>query len=148
MRVTFVVKGNVYFGDDITLVNPVKDGMAFIAIEDPLEADSGNVYLGDPTWGTLEEIDAYIYAENDFYDNNLDADGSKKIEIKGNMTAGNHVLIDRDYVHPDGSVDHSKLEVEWDPRVANGKLKLPGLPKMGPGWGGTVVEYVREVGNP
>ena len=45
-----------------------------------------------------------MYAENNFYDNNLDASGSAQVTVHGNMTAGNQVLINRDY-----GTQHSKL---------------------------------------
>ena len=58
-------------------------------------ADSGNVYFGDPTFGTLREMHAFMYAENDFYDTNLSSSSSSIVELVGNMTAGNQVKINR-----------------------------------------------------
>ena len=49
--------------------------------------------------------------------------------IHGNMTAGNQVAIERDYVRNDGTVEHSRLEVNFDDRVSTGSLALPGLPE-------------------
>ncbi len=144
-RVTFVVKGNIYFCDDLVLVNNQKDGVAFIAMKDPKEQDSGNVYLGDPRFGTLSEMHAFLYAENDFYDHNLSASGSSQVEIYGNMTAGNHVSIERDYVTTSGSIVHSKLSVFFDERLSSGELELPGLPRTGGSLGGLEVVCWREV---
>ena len=127
-RVTFVVKGNIYFSDDIYMEDSAKDGVAFIAIADEAVEDSGNIYMGDPRFGTINHMEAYLYAENDFYDNNLDATGSSVVTLVGNMTAGNHVAIDRDYVQSNGDVAHSKLTVEFDPRLSNGDVELPGIP--------------------
>jgi hypothetical protein len=124
--VTFVVKGNVYISDNIYYQDATKDGIAFIAMKDADEADSGNIYFGDPTFGTLEHMEAFMYAENDFYDNNLDALGSKQVEVFGNMTAGNQVLINRDFAG-----QHTRLEVEFDDRIMTGALELPGLPGFG-----------------
>ncbi len=123
VQVTFVVKGNVYFSDNLFYQDSDTDAVAFIAIEDPSEADSGNIYLGDPAFGTLRNMDAYLYAENNFYDNNLDALGSKKVTVNGTMSAGNQVLIDRDYL-----LHHSKLTVHFDERLWSGSVALPGLP--------------------
>ncbi len=146
-KVTFVVKGNVYFSDDVYIVDPAKDGVAFIAIKDDLEPDSGNIYLGDPRYGTLDKMEAFLYAENDFIDNNLSADGSQEVELIGNMTAGNHVAINRDFVDPDdGSVTHSKLTVTFDDRLSTGALSLPGLPDPGKGIEGFHVVLWRELG--
>jgi hypothetical protein len=128
VKLTFVVKGNVYFSDDVMLMNSEKDGVAFIAIEDKAEPDSGNIYFGDPVFGTLNHMAAFMYAENDFIDNNLDAKGSAVVHLSGNMTAGNRVDIQRDFVQADGSIVHSKLDVAFDDRISTGALVLPGLP--------------------
>lgn len=145
-RVTFVVKGNIYFSDDVLLGDPDHDGLAFIAIEDDQEPDSGNIYLGDPRYGTIERMYAFLYAQNNFYDNNLDAAGSKIVELFGNMTAGNHVSIQRDYTKADGTVEHSKLTVDFDDRISTGALELPGLPRSGDsGLGSVELVLWREV---
>jgi hypothetical protein len=123
LRVTFIVRGNIYFGDNLFYKNKNKDGIAFVAIKDENEPDSGNIYFGDPAFGTLREMNAFMFAENNFYDTNLDASGSSQVLVHGNMTAGNQVAIDRDY---DGA--HSKLTVELDDRIMSGRLALPGLP--------------------
>ncbi len=143
IRVTFVVKGNIYFSDNIIYEDPADDGVAFIAMKDANETDSGNIYFGDPVFGTLEQMDAYMYAENNFYDNNLDAAGSKTVAVNGNMTAGNQVLINRDY-HD----QHSKLTVNFDDRISTGAITLPGLPGSELNPGGYGVASWREVPHP
>lgn len=127
-KVTFVVKGNIYFSDNVLYKDPAKDGIAFIAMKDAKQKDSGNIYFGDPTFGTLEQMDAFMYAENNFYDNNLSASGSATVTVNGNMTAGNQVLIDRDY-----HGQHSKLTVNFDDRISTGAITLPGLPGVNAG---------------
>ena len=143
-RVTFVVKGNVYFCDDLVLVNDQKDGLAFIAMEDEKVEDSGNIYFGDPRFGTLSEMHAWLYAENDFYDHNLSADGSTSVDIYGNMTAGNHVSIERDYATKKGGTVHSKLAVHFDDRISTGEIEMPGLPANGLASGSVQVVLWRE----
>lgn len=143
VQVTFVVKGNIYVSDNLYLKDKHKDGVAFIAMKDPAVTDSGNVYFGDPTFGTLEHMESYFYAENNFYDNNLDESGSAKVDLLGNMTAGNQVLINRDW----GS-QHSRLRVTFDDRVAAGALDLPGLPKSSGETATPSIRIWREVGVP
>jgi hypothetical protein len=138
LQVTFVVKGNIYISDNLFYSNKSKDGVAFVAMKDPSVADSGNIYFGDPKFGTLERMYAYLYAENNFHDVNLSATGSAKVELFGNMTAGNQVKIRRDYTTTvDGlpSVQHSRLIVDFDERIANGELVMPGLPRTPAGSG-------------
>lgn len=122
-QITFIVKGNITFSDSFRMQNPSLDGVGFVAVVDPNVSDSGNIYLGDPSGGTLKELQAYLYAENDFLDVNLDADGSKSVRVLGAMTAGNQVAIERTY-GSDGE-KHSKLTVDWDERLKTGALSLP-----------------------
>ena len=124
VRVTLVVKGNIYISDNIFYQDTDRDGLALIAIKDTAQTDSGNIYFGDPQFGTLEEMDAFMYAENNFLDNNLSASGSARVTVKGNMTAGNQVKINRDF-----GAQHSKLTVMFDDRLSAGDMSLPGLPQ-------------------
>jgi hypothetical protein len=124
VQVTFVAKGNIYFSDNIYYQDNQNDGIAFIAMKDTAVKDSGNIYFGDPVFGTLEVMHAFMYAENNFYDKNLSATGSAQVSVYGNMTAGNQVNINRDY-----GKQHSKLTVNYDNRISVGDLDMPGLPR-------------------
>jgi hypothetical protein len=88
-------------------------------------------------------MNAYMFAENNFYDYNLDAAGSAQVTVNGNMTAGNQVLINRDY-----GTQHSKLSVNFDDRISTGAITLPGLPGSDPGEGSYRVASWREVAHP
>jgi len=125
VQVTFVVKGNIYFSDNLFYGNPEVDGAVFIAMKDSAVKDSGNIYFGDPAFGTLQQMNAFMYAENDFYDTNLDASGSSSVTLHGNMTAGNHVMIERDYGN-----SHTQLVIDFDDRISTGDLMMPGLPSV------------------
>ena len=131
VKMTFVVKGNIHFGDNLFYKDPAGDGIAFIAVKDPAVPDSGNIVLGDPLFGTLKDLSSFLYAENDFIDSNLNAAGSQQFRIKGTMSAGDHVRINRD-----AGGTHSKMTVDWDRRVSDGTLNLPGLPTSGAAPGG------------
>jgi hypothetical protein len=121
--ITFVVKGNIYFSDNVLLRDPAKDGVAFIAIKDDKVEDSGNIIFGDKTFGTLEKMEAFMFAENDFRDQNLPATGSEVVEVRGLMSAGNQINIERE---KDGR--RTKLVLEHDDRLMKGLLDLPGIP--------------------
>jgi hypothetical protein len=62
------------------------------------------------------------------------------------MTAGNQVDINRDFLNPDGTIAHSKLTVDFDPRISNGTLTLPGLPGSGGTSSGASLVFWRELG--
>ena len=142
--VTIVVKGNIYFSDNLFYEDDEKDGVVFIAMKDPSVPDSGNIYFGDPVFGTLEQMHAFMFAENDFYDVNLDAKGSAKVKVVGNMTAGNHVSIKRDYDTGSG-IEHSQLVVDFDPRIVHKDVEPPGLPTTHGGESGLTMVSWREV---
>ena len=126
VQVTMVVKGNVYISDNLFYSDKDNDGLAIIALKDEAVADSGNIYFGDPRYGTLMVMDAFMYADENFFDNNLSASGSARVTLNGTMSAGNHVAIMRDYAGR-----HSKLTVNEDARLRNGQLSLPGIPDSG-----------------
>jgi len=152
IRVTFVVRGNIVLSDNFYYRNINKDQVAFIAVrreDDPKGAISGNIYIGDADFGTIAHLESLLYAENNFYDNNLDEEGSQHFDIYGNMTAGNQVRINRDYTIPghwewrriqgewvkiwvEREERHSAMAVIFDERYvdgANGRERLaPGLP--------------------
>lgn len=132
VKITFVVKGNIYFGDNLFYLNINKDAVAFIAMKDAVVPDSGNIYFGDPIYGTTKRFEGYMYAENNFYDNNLGTPSSMTTSVFGNMTAGNQVLIKRDKA--DGS--HVKLAVTFDDKIKRGDGP-PGLPPTSTSSGGT-----------
>ena len=124
LALTIVVKGNIYIGDNIFYKDAQNDGLVLIAMKDGAVNDSGNIYFGDPAFGTLESMSAYMYAENNFYDSNLNATGSAIVKLHGMMSAGNQVAINRDY-----NGQHSRMMVTFDPRISTGTLALPGLPR-------------------
>jgi hypothetical protein len=146
-KVTFVVKGNIVFSDDLEYTDAATDMVAFIALADPQVADSGNIYIGDGQFGTVDKLEAILYAENDFKDNNVTAAGAAHFEINGGMLAGEHVDIQRDYVvsrnqwlyvpgqgwvfTAAGSY-HSEMDVTFDARLADPDfVPPPGLPPQG-----------------
>jgi type II secretory pathway pseudopilin PulG len=89
---------------------------------------SGNVYFGDPGSGTVEHFEAFMFAENNFYATNLDSTkssgGTQKVEIYGNMTAGNEVKIQRNTTN----AGYIPLHVTLDPIIKNGGSAPPALP--------------------
>ena len=152
-QITVVVKGNIYFADDLLYDNDEFDALAFVAMSDgesytdqngnnqfdvgePLLRDdgdgiyegniegSGNIFFGDPNGGPLGHVHAYLYADNNFADHVLDPSGNPlDFEITGTMSAGNEVDINRDFAG-----GHAQMRVNYDDRLAKGLVNLPGLP--------------------
>jgi hypothetical protein len=155
-QITVIVKGNVYFADDFLYDNEELDAIAFVAMSDgesytdhdgdnqydigePILRDdgdgiyegnregSGYIFFGDPNGGPLGHVHAYLYADNNFADHVLDPSGDPlDFEITGTMSAGNLVDINRDFAG-----GHAQMRVNYDDRLENGEIELPGLPKGG-----------------
>jgi len=90
---------------------------------------SGNIYYGDPNYGPVGESQTFFYAQNDFVDYCLAQDGKPlDFGVKGLMSAGNQVRINRDF-----GGQHARMTASYDPRLSDGTLMLPGLPRGGAG---------------
>lgn len=153
-QITIVARGNIYFSDDFVYDNTELDGIAFIAMSDgesytdlngnnqfdigePILHDdgdgiyegnregSGNVCFGDPNGGPLGNISGFIYADNNFQDYVLDGpDGiPQEFGVNGLLSAGNLLNINRDF----GS-QHARMTINYDERLHNEAINLPGLP--------------------
>lgn len=123
--ITIVANGNITISDEIWYnggtENPV-DGLCLIAKKDPDEPDSGNIYLGDAQFGTGGDIHSFLYAENNFVDNNLDTSGQPYLSVFGNMSAGNQVMINRD------GPARTRLDVTLNESLRDRIIVPPGLP--------------------
>jgi len=88
---------------------------------------SGNVYFGDPGSGTVEHFESFLYAQNNFYATNLDSTkgsgGTQRLEIYGNMAAGNKVMINRSTK----TAGYIPLNLTFNPLISSGG-SLPDLP--------------------
>ncbi|HLF94745.1 MAG TPA: hypothetical protein VJB14_14870, partial [Planctomycetota bacterium] len=95
---------------------------------------SGNVFFGDPGSGTVEHFEAYMYAEQNFYATNLNSTtssgGTQKVEIFGNMTAGNQVKIVRDT-----TTGYIPLNVTLDTLIKTDPSRAPPALPQTPGYG-------------
>jgi hypothetical protein len=169
-QITIVVRGNIYFSDNLYYDNVDLDGIAFIAMSDgesytdlnsnnqydagePLLHDdgdgiyegnmegSGNVVFGDPNGGPLGHVSGFIYADNNFEDHVLDGpDGSpQSFGVTGLLSAGNLFNVNRDYAG-----GHAQMTINYDDRLQNEVLNLPGLPR-GTAIGSWVILSWREI---
>ena len=138
-RVTFVVRGNVTISDEFfynadypaglqrpdlnsgVAGNP-RDALCLIALKDANTEDSGNIYLGDPQFGTGGGVHAMLYAENNFVDMNLNTSDQEFLSVFGSMTAGNHVELNR------SGANRTRLDITLDERILGGEAIVPGLP--------------------
>jgi len=140
-RVTFAAQGNVFISDNVVYENLEKDAIAMIALKDPVDfpdefgnaaqnptqEGSGNLQFGDPQFGTTFRFSGFMFAENDFFTDNV----SNNLFVFGNMTAGNLVNISRLQ-----GAQRNALTIDFDARIILGEddpedplaISLPGLP--------------------
>jgi hypothetical protein len=115
VRVTFLVKGNVYFLD--SLVQRPSDAVTFVALDDD-DGTGGYIWLGDVSYGTLAEIDAFLYAEHDIIGAGLD----HPTRVRGALAAGDQIMV-FDARHG----GRGQLVVEHDPRWSSLASGMPGF---------------------
>ncbi|HGY91972.1 MAG TPA: type II secretion system protein [Planctomycetes bacterium] len=139
-KVTFAVRGNIYVSDSVFLNDAYNDGVAFVALKDPAVADSGNIFLGDALDQALDEVQAYLYAEGDIRGVRLHELFSPEVHVRGAVAAGGIVQLD-----DPNSTDHKKVNLEFDSRVDDGYLELPGIPNTSESLGFVTVSW-REIG--
>ncbi|MEK7483104.1 MAG: hypothetical protein AABZ60_02100, partial [Planctomycetota bacterium] len=162
IRVTFIVKGNVIVNDNITYRhgssstsntapyniapggvfpafgtsawNPYDDAFALIAlVNENAETNSGNVQFSDLVTRNLDNVDAIMYAENNF--ESRYGYISDHITINGMMLAGNQVRLNQEYVngawHARPESARNEYTINFDSRIRSlltNSSWLPGLP--------------------
>jgi hypothetical protein len=167
-----VVKGNIYIADAVVRADEnsalvlvaMADGESYTDMNgnemydagEPIIDDdgdgvyegnqegSGNIFFGDPNIGPVGNFDGFLYAENNFEDYSaLVTNWNQEIKIRGSMSAGNRINLS-------GRVDktgaHEPITINWDKRISDGVLKLPGIPGSASGGGDvtpTIVSWRR-----
>ena len=102
---TIVATGNIYICDNTKYAND-KSLLGLVALGKYNDAgqlvSGGNVYFGDPRYGTMRTVSALMFAANDFL-YNTDAVSGKAEEptsgfsVYGNFAAMNQVSVHRDW---------------------------------------------------
>lgn len=119
--------------------------------EGPKEGQ-GNVYFGDPRFGTGGVTDGFIYAQNNVHVINPPMSvnppsGAEAIwGVRGFISAGGIVDLGTNGVRQEGA-NYQNLRIKYDARFDRG-LVLPGMPRAsvsggGPGAGLTVVSWIQ-----
>jgi len=109
---TIVASKDIHISDNIKYENNSSEAggdlLALIALGEYDEADElipntgGDIYFGDPEFGTLATMDAFMFAANDFYYNfsaNSGDPGEPEsgFEVFGNFVALNEIKVYRDW---------------------------------------------------
>lgn len=102
---TIVATGNIYICDNTKYADE-ESLLGLVALGDYDDGgqltSGGNVYFGDPRFGTLYTVSALMFAGNDFLYNTDSVTGKAEepetgFSVYGNFAAMNHVSIQRDW---------------------------------------------------
>lgn len=112
-QATIVASRDIHISDNLAYQNrglePVGDNppdmLALVALGQytgEVRSSHGDIYFGDPEYGTMYTVDAFMFANNDFYyntDANTGAQGEPNSGFKvfGNYMAVNRIVIQRDW---------------------------------------------------
>ncbi|MHC4241467.1 MAG: hypothetical protein ACYS3N_02370 [Planctomycetota bacterium] len=127
-QVTIVATGDIHISDNIKYAN----GESLLGLVALGQYDGsgqlvsgGNIFFGDPRFGTMSTASALMFASDSFLYNTdaisrSTAEPTSGITIYGNLTALNQVSIERDWYSPNGA--GGARSAYFDPtRLPNGK---------------------------
>ncbi len=113
-KVTIVATGNIHISDNIKYEDSGESVLGLIALgkydASGQLVSGGNVYFGDPRFGTMYTASGLMFAANNFlYNTDSVTGGSEEPEtgfsVFGNLNALNQVRIERDWYDHDGTGD-------------------------------------------
>jgi len=124
-QVTVVVTGDIHISDNIKYAddNSMLGLVALGRYDDSGQLVSGgNIFFGDPRFGTMSTASAFMFAADSFlyntdYVSRSSAEPTSGVTIFGNLNALNHVSIERDWYTPKGA--GSAKPAYFDPSLGN-----------------------------
>jgi len=110
-NVTIVATGNIHISDNVKYAsNQSVMGLVALGKYDDLNqlTSGGNIYFGDPRYGTTYTVSALMFAANDFLYNTDSVSGGTEepltgFSVYGNLTGLNHISIHRDWYTEQGT---------------------------------------------
>ena len=122
-RAAIISTRDIHISDNLAYADDGLNGdlLALVALgqySGDVLTDGGNIYFGDPQYGTLYTADAFMFANNNFYYNTLSSTGQTAepesgFKVFGNFGALNQIVIQRDW-YPDGSGDYIPIQYDAD----------------------------------
>jgi hypothetical protein len=112
-KVAIVATGDIHICDNILYEDPGYEGdmLGMVALgkydSSGILVSGGNIYFGDPRYGTTYTFSGMMFAANDFLYNTdhvdrKEAEPDTGFTVYGNFAAVNHVTVNRDWYDPDG----------------------------------------------
>ena len=126
-NVTIVATGNIHISDNTAYANSESVlGLVALGKYDSGNqlVSGGNIYFGDPRFGTMYTVSGLMFAANDFlYNTDSVSGGAEEPEtgfsVYGNFTALNRVSVNRDWYNSDGTGE--AMPAYFDPSVGGGE---------------------------
>ncbi len=110
-QVTVIATGDIHISDNIKYANS-DSLLGLVALgrydDSGQLISSGNIYFGDPRYGTMYTVSALMFAADSFLYNTDSVTGDAAepksgFSVYGNLNAINQVSIERDWYDPDGT---------------------------------------------
>jgi hypothetical protein len=126
-KATIVSTGNIHLCDN-TVYADTNSMLGLVALgqydEDGELVSGGNVYFGDPVYGTMYKFSGMMFAANDFLYNTdpitrVSGEPTSGFTITGNLAALNQVSIERDWYTKVSGRSSTRKPARYDP--ATGK---------------------------
>jgi hypothetical protein len=163
---TIASSANIHVSDNLDYADPSSSMLVLVAVGKPDllgNIQNGNVYFGDPEFGTLYSVDAFMFARKDFLYNTSSNTGrpgepESGFQVFGNYGALGVVKINRDWygatanrlpavydavsgrwrdlstgVVVTNSITHYQMIINYDERIRDPNKQPPGLPQLGEG---------------
>jgi hypothetical protein len=125
-KATIVATGNIHLCDNIVYAD-ANSMLGLVALGQYDEYDElvsgGNVYFGDPVYGTLYNFSGMMFAANDFLYNTdpitrNSAEPTSGFTVTGNLSALNNVLIERDWYTKGSGWSSERRPARYNPETA------------------------------
>jgi len=122
-KVTIVATGNIHICDNMQYAN-TSSMLGLIALgkydTSGHRVSGGNIYFGDPVYGTLYKFSAMMFAANNFlYNTNpisaTSAEPSSGFIITGNLSALNNVTVERDWYTKGSGSTSTRRAARYNP---------------------------------
>lgn len=120
-KATIAASANIHISDNLAYAS-TNDMLGLVAVgkleEGELVNKTGDVFFGDPRYGTVYTVDAFMFARNDFQYVTWGTDGAPRepdsgFQIDGNYGALGKININRDWFDLETIVNKKTVKTPW-----------------------------------
>lgn len=118
-KATIAASANIHISDNLAYAS-TNDMLGLVAVGKTVSGNlqGGDVYFGDPRYGTVYTVDAFMFARNDFEYVTWGTDGTPRepdsgFQIEGNYGALGQININRDWFDLETIVNKKTVKTPW-----------------------------------